>query len=74
MFQIYLLTFEGYFNVHCKNYSGKKIACSIQYLYGVKKVKKKLKKIHLLTLLTTNNNENEKAFFFRRRYIDLMVM
>ncbi|WJZ97198.1 hypothetical protein VitviT2T_015822 [Vitis vinifera] len=44
MFRIYLLTFEGYFNVHCKNYSGKKVACSIQYLYGVKKVKKQLKK------------------------------
>ncbi|KAL6310651.1 hypothetical protein AAG906_019322 [Vitis piasezkii] len=67
MFRIYLLTFEGYFNVHCKNYNGKKIACSIQYLYGVKKVKKQLKKNHLLTLLTTNNNENEKAFFFSKK-------
>nr|YP_010311395.1 NADH-plastoquinone oxidoreductase subunit 5 [Tetrastigma lawsonii]UNA65092.1 NADH-plastoquinone oxidoreductase subunit 5 [Tetrastigma lawsonii] len=68
MFRIYLLTFEGYLNVHCKNYSGKKnsLFYSIS-LWGKEGPKTKKKKIRLLTLLTTNNNENAKASFFSKK-------
>ncbi|KAM0036491.1 NAD(P)H-quinone oxidoreductase subunit 5 [Helianthus debilis subsp. tardiflorus] len=43
MCRIYLLTFEGHLNVHFQNYRGKRNTpppLCIQYLYGVKKVKK----------------------------------
>nr|YP_010311149.1 NADH-plastoquinone oxidoreductase subunit 5 [Tetrastigma sp. Wen 12461]UNA63289.1 NADH-plastoquinone oxidoreductase subunit 5 [Tetrastigma sp. Wen 12461] len=65
MFRIYLLTFEGYFNVHCKNYSGKKnsLFYSIS-LWG--KEGPLPPKIRLLTLLARNNNENEKVSFFSK--------
>nr|YP_009231296.1 NADH dehydrogenase subunit 5 [Tetrastigma hemsleyanum]ALV89974.1 NADH dehydrogenase subunit 5 [Tetrastigma hemsleyanum]QUG56722.1 NADH dehydrogenase subunit F [Tetrastigma hemsleyanum]UFI48701.1 NADH dehydrogenase subunit 5 [Tetrastigma hemsleyanum]UFI48789.1 NADH dehydrogenase subunit 5 [Tetrastigma hemsleyanum]UFI48875.1 NADH dehydrogenase subunit 5 [Tetrastigma hemsleyanum] len=68
MFRIYLLTFEGYLNVHCKNYSGKKSSLFYSIsLWGKEGPKTKKKKIRLLTLLTTNNNENEKASFFSKK-------
>nr|YP_009447780.1 NADH dehydrogenase subunit 5 [Vitis ficifolia]BBB38454.1 NADH dehydrogenase subunit 5 [Vitis ficifolia] len=68
MFRIYLLTFEGYFNVHCKNYSGKKSSLFYSIsLWGKEGQKTIKKKIRLLTLLTTNNNENEKASFFSKK-------
>ncbi|KAL4301469.1 hypothetical protein AHAS_Ahas17G0304000 [Arachis hypogaea] len=40
MFHIYLLVFEGYFNVHFQNLNGKKKIHYIQYLCGVKKENK----------------------------------
>nr|YP_010311232.1 NADH-plastoquinone oxidoreductase subunit 5 [Tetrastigma rafflesiae]UNA63372.1 NADH-plastoquinone oxidoreductase subunit 5 [Tetrastigma rafflesiae] len=68
MFRIYLLTFEGYLNVHCKNYSGKKSSLFYSIsLWGKEGPKTKKKKIRLLTLLTTNNNENAKASFFSKK-------
>nr|YP_009533616.1 NADH dehydrogenase subunit 5 [Vitis thunbergii]AYI64641.1 NADH dehydrogenase subunit 5 [Vitis thunbergii] len=68
MFRIYLLTFEGYFNVHCKNYSGKKSSLFYSIsLWGKEGQKTIKKKIRLLTLLTRNNNENEKASFFSKK-------
>nr|YP_010313807.1 NADH-plastoquinone oxidoreductase subunit 5 [Tetrastigma voinierianum]UNA63206.1 NADH-plastoquinone oxidoreductase subunit 5 [Tetrastigma voinierianum] len=68
MFRIYLLTFEGYLNVHCKNYSGKKSSLFYSIsLWGKEGPKTKKKKIRLLTLLTTNNNENEKPSFFSKK-------
>nr|YP_010701244.1 NADH-plastoquinone oxidoreductase subunit 5 [Nekemias chaffanjonii]WCJ46077.1 NADH-plastoquinone oxidoreductase subunit 5 [Nekemias chaffanjonii] len=65
MFRIYLLTFEGYLNVHCKNYSGKK--SSLFYSISLWGKEGPKKKIRLLTLLTRNNNENEKASFFSKK-------
>nr|YP_010760605.1 NADH-plastoquinone oxidoreductase subunit 5 [Entada phaseoloides]WEY34921.1 NADH-plastoquinone oxidoreductase subunit 5 [Entada phaseoloides] len=48
MFRIYLLVFEGYLNVNCNNFNGKKKNQPIQYLYGVKKKKRKKKCIYYL--------------------------
>lgn len=64
MFRIYLLVFEGYLNVNCKNYNGKKNNSfhSIS-LWGKEKEAKK--KMHLLSLLTMNNNG--RASFFRKK-------
>nr|QVX29710.1 NADH-plastoquinone oxidoreductase subunit 5 [Parkinsonia aculeata] len=64
MFRIYLLVFEGYLNVNCKNYNGKKNSSfhSIS-LWGKEKEAKK--KMHLLSLLTMNNNGS--ASFFRKK-------
>nr|YP_010314786.1 NADH-plastoquinone oxidoreductase subunit 5 [Cissus discolor]UNA64351.1 NADH-plastoquinone oxidoreductase subunit 5 [Cissus discolor] len=65
MFRIYLVTFEGYLNVHCKNYSGKKSSLFYSIsLWGKEGSKTIKKKIRLLTLLKTNKNENEKDSFF----------
>nr|YP_009383273.1 NADH-plastoquinone oxidoreductase subunit 5 [Piptadenia communis]APA33389.1 NADH-plastoquinone oxidoreductase subunit 5 [Piptadenia communis] len=64
MFRIYLLVFEGYLNVNCKNFNGKKNSSfhSIS-LWGKEKQAKK--KMHLLSLLTINNNE--RTSFFRKK-------
>uniref|UniRef100_UPI0030FE3AB0 NADH-plastoquinone oxidoreductase subunit 5 n=1 Tax=Luronium natans TaxID=55479 RepID=UPI0030FE3AB0 len=65
MFRMYLLTFEGYFHVHLKNYSG--IQNSSLYsisLWG--KTAPKLIQNNLL-LSTTNSNESV-SFFSRNRY------
>nr|YP_010517317.1 NADH dehydrogenase subunit F [Parkia timoriana]UXN45360.1 NADH dehydrogenase subunit F [Parkia timoriana] len=64
MFRIYLLVFEGYLNVNCKNFNGKKNSSfhSIS-LWGKEKEAKK--KMHLLSLLTINNNG--RTSFFRKK-------
>nr|AJE72020.1 NADH dehydrogenase subunit 5 [Chamaecrista fasciculata]AMC31050.1 NADH dehydrogenase subunit 5 [Chamaecrista fasciculata] len=64
MFRVYLLVFEGYFNVHFKNYNGKKNTSfhSIS-LWGKEKEAKKKK--HLLSVLTMNNNG--RLSFFRKK-------
>nr|YP_009454031.1 NADH dehydrogenase subunit 5 [Vachellia flava]ATO88723.1 NADH dehydrogenase subunit 5 [Vachellia flava]ATO88805.1 NADH dehydrogenase subunit 5 [Vachellia nilotica subsp. tomentosa] len=64
MFRIYLLVFEGYLNVNCKNFNGKKNSSfhSIS-LWGKEKEAKK--KMHLLSLLPINNNR--RIFFFRKK-------
>nr|ABV65198.1 NADH-plastoquinone oxidoreductase subunit 5 [Gunnera manicata] len=68
MFRIYLLTFEGHFNVNLKNYSGKKnnslYSISIWGKEGSKTIQKK---IRLLTLLTRNNNKRF-SFFSNKIY------
>nr|WFG49830.1 NADH dehydrogenase subunit 5 [Caragana rosea] len=66
MFRIYLLVFEGYFNVHFQNLNGKKNSSFYSISLWGKEGKKILKKkIHLLALLTMNNNE--RTSFFRKR-------
>nr|YP_009193212.1 NADH dehydrogenase subunit 5 [Leucaena trichandra]ALQ11595.1 NADH dehydrogenase subunit 5 [Leucaena trichandra] len=64
MFRIYLLVFEGYLNVNCQNFNGKKNSSfhSIS-LWGKEKEAKK--KMNLLSLLTINNNG--RTSFFRKK-------
>nr|ADD31353.1 NADH-plastoquinone oxidoreductase subunit 5 protein [Dillenia indica] len=68
MFRIYLLTFEGYFNIHFQNYSGKKnslvYSISLWGKEGTKPIKKNFR-LHLLTLLTLNNND--MSFFSKKK-------
>nr|YP_010158555.1 NADH-plastoquinone oxidoreductase subunit 5 [Xylia xylocarpa]QRG30678.1 NADH-plastoquinone oxidoreductase subunit 5 [Xylia xylocarpa] len=61
MFRIYLLVFEGYLNVNCQNFNGKKNSSfhSIS-LWGKEKEAKK--KMYLLSLLTINNNGRTSLF------------
>nr|ATO89208.1 NADH dehydrogenase subunit 5 [Faidherbia albida] len=64
MFRIYLLVFEGYLNVNCKNINGKKNSSFYSIsLWGKEKEAKK--KMHLLSLLTINNNG--RTSFFRKK-------
>nr|YP_010384005.1 NADH dehydrogenase subunit F [Archidendron clypearia]QYJ08864.1 NADH-plastoquinone oxidoreductase subunit 5 [Archidendron clypearia]UEQ18138.1 NADH dehydrogenase subunit F [Archidendron clypearia] len=64
MFRIYLLIFEGYLNVNCKNFNGKKNSSSHSIsLWGKEKEAKK--EMHLLSLLTINNNG--RTSFFRKK-------
>nr|UWV18709.1 NADH dehydrogenase subunit 5 [Robinia pseudoacacia] len=68
MFRIYLLVFEGYFNVHFQNFNGKKNSSFYSISLWGKEGKKGLKnKIHLLALLTMNNNERT-SFFRKKKY------
>nr|CUR00221.1 ndhF [Acacia acuminata] len=64
MFRIYLLVFEGYLTINCKNFNGKKNSSfhSIS-LWGKEKEAKK--EMHLLSLLTINNNG--RTSFFRKK-------
>nr|CUR04672.1 ndhF [Acacia merrallii] len=64
MFRIYLLVFEGYLNINCKNFNGKKNSSfhSIS-LWGKEKEAKK--EMHLLSLLTINNNG--RTSFFQKK-------
>nr|YP_009669953.1 NADH dehydrogenase subunit F [Salvertia convallariodora]QCW95272.1 NADH dehydrogenase subunit F [Salvertia convallariodora] len=68
MFRIYLLTFEGHFNVHFQNYSGrKKSSCYSISLWG-KEIPKTIKNhFPLLSLLKMNNNERS-SFFWNKTY------
>nr|YP_010512022.1 NADH dehydrogenase subunit 5 [Amburana cearensis]UXL83346.1 NADH dehydrogenase subunit 5 [Amburana cearensis] len=66
MFRIYLLVFEGYLNVHFKNFNGKKNSSFYSIsLWGKEGKKCFKKKIHFLSLLTMNNNE--RISFFRKK-------
>nr|YP_009920900.1 NADH-plastoquinone oxidoreductase subunit 5 [Actinidia valvata]QMS48748.1 NADH-plastoquinone oxidoreductase subunit 5 [Actinidia valvata]QUI77134.1 NADH-plastoquinone oxidoreductase subunit 5 [Actinidia valvata] len=68
MFRIYLLTFEGHFNVHFQNYSGKKstpfYSISLWGKGGLKTINKGLP---LLSLLRMNSNESA-SFFSKKTY------
>lgn len=68
MFRIYLLTFEGHFNVHFQNYSGKKstpfYSISLWGKGGLKTINKGLP---LLSLLRINSNESA-SFFSKKTY------
>nr|YP_009454113.1 NADH dehydrogenase subunit 5 [Vachellia seyal]ATO89051.1 NADH dehydrogenase subunit 5 [Vachellia seyal] len=66
MFRIYLLVFEGYLNVNCKNFNGKKNSSfhSIS-LWGKEKEAKK--KMHLLSLSLLPINNNRRTSFFRKK-------
>nr|YP_010200047.1 NADH dehydrogenase subunit 5 [Casuarina cunninghamiana]UAD90218.1 NADH dehydrogenase subunit 5 [Casuarina cunninghamiana] len=65
MFRIYLLTFEGYLNVHFQNYSGKtnnsfySISLWGKHIEGKGGIKNGFR---LLSLLTMNNNERISFF------------
>nr|CUR07855.1 ndhF [Acacia uncinella] len=63
MFRIYLLVFEGYLNVNCKNFNGKNSSFHSISLWGKEKEAKK--EMHLLSLLTINNNG--RTSFFRKK-------
>nr|YP_011033900.1 NADH-plastoquinone oxidoreductase subunit 5 [Gueldenstaedtia verna]WRI15701.1 NADH-plastoquinone oxidoreductase subunit 5 [Gueldenstaedtia verna] len=66
MFRIYLLVFEGYFNVHFQNFNGKKNSSFYSIsLWGKEEKKKLKKKFPLLALLTMKNKE--RTSFFRKR-------
>jgi NAD(P)H-quinone oxidoreductase subunit 5 len=68
MFRIYLLTFEGYLNVHFQNYSGKRNSSFYSIsLWGKEGSKMLKKKFCLLALLTMNNNERS-SFFWKKTY------
>nr|YP_009556546.1 NADH-plastoquinone oxidoreductase subunit 5 [Rhabdodendron amazonicum]QBC72512.1 NADH-plastoquinone oxidoreductase subunit 5 [Rhabdodendron amazonicum] len=70
MFRIYLLTFEGHFNVHFQNYSGKKsssfYSISLWGKDGLKTIHKK-QNFRLFTLLTKNHKEKD-PFFSKKPY------
>nr|ARS44390.1 NADH-plastoquinone oxidoreductase subunit 5 [Morella rubra] len=74
MFRIYLLTFEGYLNIHFQNYSGKTNNSFYSISLWGKEEKKKIKeKSRLLSLVTMNNNERI-SFFCKKTYrIDINV-
>ena len=60
MFRVYLLTFEGHFNVHFQNYNGKTNSSFYSIsLWGKKRSKIFKKKILLLALLPMNNTERD---------------
>nr|YP_009575727.1 NADH dehydrogenase subunit 5 [Pseudostellaria setulosa]QBJ06417.1 NADH dehydrogenase subunit 5 [Pseudostellaria setulosa] len=68
MFRIYLLTFDGYLNLYCKNYSGKKSSSLyLISLWGKERFKTKNKNLFLLTLLTMNNNNRESSAVFMKK-------
>jgi NAD(P)H-quinone oxidoreductase subunit 5 len=68
MFRIYLLTFEGYLNVHFQNYSGKRNSSFYSIsLWGKEGSKMLKKKFCLLALLTMHNNERS-SFFWKKTY------
>nr|YP_008578220.1 NADH dehydrogenase subunit 5 [Stockwellia quadrifida]AGC59629.1 NADH dehydrogenase subunit 5 [Stockwellia quadrifida] len=68
MFRIYLITFEGHFNVHFQNYSGQKSSSYYSISLWGKEVPKTIKKnFRLLSLLTMNNNERA-SFFWNKTY------
>nr|YP_010699048.1 NADH-plastoquinone oxidoreductase subunit 5 [Euphorbia helioscopia]QJQ26683.1 NdhF [Euphorbia helioscopia]WCH61546.1 NADH-plastoquinone oxidoreductase subunit 5 [Euphorbia helioscopia] len=68
MFRIYLLIFEGYFNLNFKNYSGKKNSSFYSIsLWGKEGSKTFNKNFRLLPLLKKNNNERT-SFFWKNTY------
>nr|YP_009769222.1 NADH-plastoquinone oxidoreductase subunit 5 [Clitoria ternatea]QIS99923.1 NADH-plastoquinone oxidoreductase subunit 5 [Clitoria ternatea] len=68
MFRIYLLVFEGYFNVHFLNFNGKKNSSFYSISLWGKEGRKKKRKINLLVLLRMKNNEMT-SFLFKKTYL-----
>nr|UXO96509.1 NADH-plastoquinone oxidoreductase subunit 5 [Toxicodendron vernicifluum]WEG93458.1 NADH-plastoquinone oxidoreductase subunit 5 [Toxicodendron vernicifluum] len=70
MFRIYLLTFEGHFNIRFQNYSGKKSNSFYSISIWGKEEPKSIKtEFSLFALLTTNNEltmNNERPSFFSK--------
>lgn len=68
MFRIYLLTFEGHFNIDFQNYSGK-INSSLYSInpWGQQEKKRINTNFRLLPLLTIKNNEESSSFWKRAR-------
>nr|YP_009572402.1 NADH-plastoquinone oxidoreductase subunit 5 [Monococcus echinophorus]QBE87367.1 NADH-plastoquinone oxidoreductase subunit 5 [Monococcus echinophorus] len=63
MFRIYLLTFEGNFNLYFKNYSGKKSSSFYSIsLWGKEGLQTINKNFGLLTLLIMNNKQRSSFF------------
>nr|YP_009571816.1 NADH-plastoquinone oxidoreductase subunit 5 [Rivina humilis]QBC69771.1 NADH-plastoquinone oxidoreductase subunit 5 [Rivina humilis] len=63
MFRIYLLTFEGNFNVYFKNYSGKKSSSFYSIsIWGKEGLQTINKNFGLVTLLIMNNKERSSFF------------
>nr|YP_010539000.1 NADH-plastoquinone oxidoreductase subunit 5 [Datisca cannabina]UYF12861.1 NADH-plastoquinone oxidoreductase subunit 5 [Datisca cannabina] len=74
MFRIYLLTFEGHFNLYFKNYSGKTnnslYSISLWGKEGSKMIKKNFR---LLSLLTMKNNQRSSSFWKKKYRIESNV-
>uniref|UniRef100_UPI0031F458B2 NADH dehydrogenase subunit F n=1 Tax=Cryptocoryne crispatula var. balansae TaxID=267619 RepID=UPI0031F458B2 len=65
MFRVYLLTFEGYLKVHCKNYSGTQNSSFYSIsLWG----KETPKPVNSLFSTTTMNNNESVSFFPKNKY------
>nr|YP_010034730.1 NADH-plastoquinone oxidoreductase subunit 5 [Aponogeton rehmannii]QOX09425.1 NADH-plastoquinone oxidoreductase subunit 5 [Aponogeton rehmannii]UGC01996.1 NdhF [Aponogeton rehmannii] len=62
MFRMYLLTFEGYLNVHLKNYSGIKNSL----LYSISLWGKEAPKLVKRNSLLSTTNSNERVSFFSK--------
>nr|QXE40068.1 NADH dehydrogenase subunit 5 [Cnidoscolus aconitifolius] len=68
MFRVYLLTFDGHFNAHFQNYSGKKNSSFYSIsLWGKEGSKMLNKNLRLLALLTMNNKERA-SFVWKNTY------
>nr|YP_009557436.1 NADH-plastoquinone oxidoreductase subunit 5 [Kewa sp. GY-2019]QBC72112.1 NADH-plastoquinone oxidoreductase subunit 5 [Kewa sp. GY-2019] len=67
MFRMYLLTFEGHFNLYFKNYSGKKSSSFYSIsLWGKQGLQTINPNFDLLTLLIMNNKERNSYFSFSK--------
>lgn len=67
MFRVYLLTFEGHFNVYFHNYSGKTNSSFYEISLWGKEEQKMFKKILLFKMNNDEMNKNEGASFFSRK-------
>nr|DBA44612.1 TPA_asm: NADH-plastoquinone oxidoreductase subunit 5 [Batis maritima] len=71
MFRIYLLTFEGHFNINFQNYSGRKSSSFYSISLWGKEEAKKISKTFFLFPLINNNviKKNERvSFFWKKAY------
>nr|YP_009771293.1 NADH-plastoquinone oxidoreductase subunit 5 [Smithia erubescens]QIT01995.1 NADH-plastoquinone oxidoreductase subunit 5 [Smithia erubescens] len=71
MFRIYLLVFEGSFNVHFQNWNGKKNDSFYSLSLWGKERKKTVvkKKNHLFDFLIVKNNKRKSFFWKKRTYL-----
>nr|QVL23030.1 NADH dehydrogenase subunit F [Hypericum monogynum] len=74
MLRVYLLTFEGHFNVHFQNYSGKTNSFFYSISLWGKEEKKMLKKRTLVPLLIINNNQGDSFFPRKASQVDGSVI
>nr|YP_010128334.1 NADH-plastoquinone oxidoreductase subunit 5 [Maclura tricuspidata]QPQ74943.1 NADH-plastoquinone oxidoreductase subunit 5 [Maclura tricuspidata]URQ17559.1 NADH dehydrogenase subunit 5 [Maclura tricuspidata] len=68
MFRIYLLTFEGHFNVYFQTYSGKKRSSVYSISLWGKEEQKWIKTNFRLLSLLTMNKDKRASFFFTKKY------
>nr|WAL06674.1 NADH-plastoquinone oxidoreductase subunit 5 [Pilea sinocrassifolia] len=67
MFRIYLLTFEGHFNVYFQTYSGKKKRSVYSISLWGREGKKGVENNFSLLLLLIRNNDKRIPFFFKQK-------
>ncbi|KAK9662435.1 hypothetical protein RND81_O026500 [Saponaria officinalis] len=69
MFRIYFLTFDGHFNLYCKNYSGQKSSSLYSIsLWGKEGLKPINNNFSLFTLLTMNTTREGASVFMKKSY------